>query len=57
MAEFPLSETSAAEIFSRLRWQADPDELASPLLPAEIYFRHFPWEGRGEGEGRTGRDD
>lgn len=54
MADFPLPDTSAVEIFARFRWQAGPDDFASPLLPAEIYFRHFPWEGRGSGEGGRG---
>ncbi len=36
---------TVAAIIDAVRWDYDPEsEEASPLMPAEQYFRDFPWE-------------
>lgn len=38
-----------AEVMDSVRWEYDPeDELLSPLVSTERYFRDFPWDGGGE---------
>lgn len=49
MAEHPKS---SAHIFDTVRWDYDPeDDQLSALVPAERYFRNFPWEPEEEEEG------
>ena len=36
---------AVADEMERVQWDYDPeDDLASPLVKAERYFRDFPWD-------------
>ena len=36
---------AAADVLDRVAWDFDPeDDLVSPLVTTERYFRDFPWE-------------
>ena len=38
----------AADVLDRVAWDFDPeDDLLSPLVTTERYFRDFPWETEG----------
>lgn len=42
----PKGSQPVAEVIDAVRWDYDPEaDEVSPLLPAEQYFRDFPWEG------------
>ena len=40
------SSDPTADVLDGVDWEFDPeDELVSPLVSTERYFRDFPWEG------------
>lgn len=46
-AQNPQPAGPAADLLDRVAWDFDPeDELLSPLITTERYFRDFPWDDR-----------
>lgn len=40
----------AADVLDRVAWDFDPeDDLLSPLVTTDRYFRDFPWDREDEG--------
>lgn len=46
----PQPGGQAADVLDRVEWDYDPeDDLLSPLVTTERYFRDFPWNDAEEG--------
>ena len=48
-AQKPQPAGAAADLLDGVTWDFDPeDDLVSPLVTTERYFRDFPWDERDE---------